>query len=79
MNSAEINDSGANIGFEHEDTKFVFASGNILAIRGEKNCGTSSGIIFLKKTSKLHLENYREQQKIKRVTKRRKTWIMKQN
>ena len=36
VNSAEINDSGANIGFEHEDTKFVFASGNILAIRGEK-------------------------------------------
>ena len=36
VNSAEINDSGANIGFEHEDTRFVFASGNILAIRGEK-------------------------------------------
>lgn len=36
VNSAEINDSGANIGFEHEDTKFVFASGNIFAIRGEK-------------------------------------------
>lgn len=36
VNSAEINDSGANIGFEHEDTKFIFASGNIFAIRGEK-------------------------------------------
>ena len=36
VNLAEINDSGANIGFEQEDTKFVFSSGNILAICGEK-------------------------------------------
>ena len=35
-NSAEINDTGANIGFEHEDTKFVFAGGNILAIRRDE-------------------------------------------
>lgn len=36
VNSAEINDTGANIGFEHEDTKFVFAGGNILAIRRDE-------------------------------------------
>ena len=36
VNSAEINDAGANIGFEHEDTKFIFASGNILAIRRDE-------------------------------------------
>ena len=36
VNSAEINDAGANIGFEHEDTKFVFAGGNILAIHRDE-------------------------------------------
>lgn len=36
VNSAEINDSGADIGFEYEDTKFVFAGGNILVIRGDE-------------------------------------------
>lgn len=36
INSAEINDAGVNIGFEHEDTKFVFAGGSILAIRDDK-------------------------------------------
>lgn len=36
VNSAEINDVGANIGFEYEDTKFIFAGENILAIRGDE-------------------------------------------
>ena len=34
---------------------------------------------LFQENQQLHLENYREQLKVKRVTKRHKTWIMKQN
>jgi len=36
VNSAVINEENANIGFEYGDTRFVFASGKILAIRGDR-------------------------------------------
>ena len=36
VNSAEINQNNANIGFEYGDVKYVFSDGNILAIKGGK-------------------------------------------
>ena len=34
VNSAEINQNNANIGFEYGDVKYVFSDGNNLAIKG---------------------------------------------
>ena len=49
VNSAEINQNDANIGFEYGDVKYVFSDGNSLAIKGEAIAEKKSIVDFARR------------------------------